>query len=173
MFPKEWDAFLEHLQALREACHLGAGPEKAALKWQDILQVFDLALRHEERQIQELAALAWGGWEQSIMSLQGVPGTSVADHKRNHDMGMISCHLFLNDPVLNSNKLWEGMPAIESLDCTIVQGQFDVVTPTQTAWRLRQTLKNCQLQLVRQAGHASSDPELASALVKVLDAWVF
>jgi len=173
MFPKEWDVFLSHLDALREACSLQPKGAQEALKWRDILEVFDHALRHEARQIQERAAQAWGAWEQSIMSLQGVPLSSAADHQRNYDMGLISCHLFLNDPVLNSKQLWERMHTIETIPCTIVQGQFDVVTPAQTAWRLSQTLKDCELQLVRQAGHASSDSDLASALVKVLDNWVF
>ena len=185
MFPVEWQVFLAHYRALKNACGLSGTPSGAVadkfdaardaedLKWQDILGVFYQALRHGTPTVQERAALAWGLWEQSIMSLQGVPSLASMEHLRNFEMGLISCHLFLHDPVLNGTQLWDQMQRIAAIPCNIVQGQFDAVTPAQTAWKLSQVLQACQLQLVRQAGHASSDPELTRALVVVLDSWAF
>jgi proline iminopeptidase len=185
MFPVEWQVFVEHFRALRSACGLDASALNAAQKalgdadelepnrWQDILGVFYHALRHGDAALQKRAALAWGQWEQSIMSLQGAPSIGSMEHLRNFEMGLISCHLFLHDPVLNGSTLWEQMPVIASIPCDIVQGQFDAVTPAQTAWKLSQVLNACRLQLIRQAGHASTDPELTRALVGVLDSWVF
>ena len=182
MFPLEWERFYGEWMALRQATgpntELTKNPNtlqtsSTGLQWREILSDFYQAFCEGSQSVQERAALAWGQWEQSIMSLEGSGTSGPSDHQRNFEMGLISCHLFLNDPLLTSEEFWHQMPLMAHLPCDIVQGQFDAVTPAKTAWRLSQMMNNSRLQLVRQAGHASSDPQLTQALVRVLDAWVF
>lgn len=173
MFPLEWKRFHGDLMALAQSMGQNAKPLSTELAWREILSVFYRVFCEGSPGEQERAALAWGQWEQSIMSLEGSGTSAPSDHQRNFEMGLISCHLFLKDPHLLSEQMWSQMHRIESIPCDIVQGQFDAVTPAKTAWRLSQVMKNCRLQLVRQAGHASSDPQLSQALVRVLDEWVF
>jgi proline iminopeptidase len=80
--------------------------------------------------------------------------------------------MFANDPDLGSrgnivperaNDFLQNIPGI------IVQGQFDMVTPAETAWQLKQVWPLAQLRVVHTAGHSSQDPELQSALVQALD----
>jgi proline iminopeptidase len=52
---------------------------------------------------------------------------------------------------------------------TIVQGQWDVVTPVVTAWQLHQSWPGSTLRIVPEAGHASSDMALRLALIQALD----
>ncbi len=173
MFPIEWVRFYTDFLSLASALRHQIKASPGELESREILGVFEKAFLSEDPQLQTRAALAWGQWEQSIMSLQGAAEVSPADHQRNFEMGLISCHLFLHDPVLLGRQLWSNLPLIASMPCDIVQGQFDAVTPAKTAWVLSQKMKNCRLQLIRQAGHASSDPELTRALVRVLDNWTF
>jgi proline iminopeptidase len=87
-------------------------------------------------------------------------------------MAKISAHMFAHDPELGSqghivpntsDDFLKNIPGI------IVQGQFDMVTPPETAWQLKQVWPLAQLRVVHTAGHSSQDPELQSALVTALD----
>jgi proline iminopeptidase len=87
-------------------------------------------------------------------------------------MAKISAHMFAHDPDLGSrgsivpthaNDFLKDIPGI------MVQGQFDMVTPAETAWQLKQVWPLGQLRMVHTAGHSSQDPALQSALVQALD----
>ena len=51
----------------------------------------------------------------------------------------------------------------------IVQGRFDVVTPMEAAWRLKKAWPNAKLDVVWDAGHASTEPGVVDALVRATD----
>jgi proline iminopeptidase len=87
-------------------------------------------------------------------------------------MAKISSHMFAHDPDLGSrghvlpnmaNDFLKDIPGI------IVQGQFDMVTPAETAWQLNQMWPLGKLRVVHTAGHSSQDPELQRALVAALN----
>jgi proline iminopeptidase len=50
------------------------------------------------------------------------------------------------------------------------QGRFDVVTPMDSAWRLKSAWPEAKLQIVWDAGHASTEPGIVDALVRATDA---
>jgi hypothetical protein len=114
--------FSADLMALAQSMGQNPKPLSTELEWREILSVFYQVFCEGSPGEQERAALAWGQWEQSIMSLEG-PGTSApSDHQRNFEMGLISCHLLLKDPHLLSEQMWSQMHRIETIPCDIVQG---------------------------------------------------
>ncbi len=59
---------------------------------------------------------------------------------------------------------------IRSIPGWIVQGRFDVVTPMDAAWRLKSAWPEAKLEIVWDAGHASTEPGVIDALVRAGDA---
>ena len=52
----------------------------------------------------------------------------------------------------------------------IAQGRFDVVTPLEGAWKLKKAWPQARLDIVWDAGHASTEPGIIDALVRGTDA---
>jgi proline iminopeptidase len=51
----------------------------------------------------------------------------------------------------------------------IVQGQYDMICPPVTAWRLHRAWPGSSLTIVPKAGHALSEPGIAAELVRAMD----
>jgi proline iminopeptidase len=51
----------------------------------------------------------------------------------------------------------------------IVHGRYDVICPLDNAWELHQNWPNSELQVIRDAGHAASEPGITDALVRAAD----
>jgi hypothetical protein len=45
----------------------------------------------------------------------------------------------------------------------IVHGRYDVICPLDNAWELHQAWPNSELQVIRDAGHAASEPGITDA----------
>lgn len=66
---------------------------------------------------------------------------------------------------LAPGQLLANLGAISHLPCSIVQGRYDVICPPHTAWAVHQNWPGSKLVWVNKAGHSSSEPEIAEALV--------
>ena len=154
VFPQQWQAFASALGAVEPAHLLSTYAQQ--LQSPDASQVLT-------------AARAWCAWEDALSSIHPDVQATAPDVPRCLSMARISCHMFMHDPWLGaaqnvwSARSFEGLPGI------IVQGQFDMVTPAHTAWRVHQAWHGSQLRIVHEAGHATSDPALGQALVCALD----
>jgi len=51
----------------------------------------------------------------------------------------------------------------------IVQGRYDMICPPTSAYHLAQAWPNAELKMVRNAGHALSEPGISAELVRVMD----
>ncbi|MNR23406.1 Proline iminopeptidase [compost metagenome] len=58
------------------------------------------------------------------------------------------------------------MHKIAHIPGVIVHGRYDVVCPLDNAWALHQTWPNCELNIIRDAGHAAGEPGITDALVR-------
>jgi len=61
------------------------------------------------------------------------------------------------------------MDRIAHIPGYIVQGRYDMICPPQSAWDLSKAWPQCDLRLIRQAGHAMSEPGISAELVKIMD----
>ena len=80
-------------------------------------------------------------------------------------VGRLGAHYFCNKMFLEEGQLIAQMDQIRHLPAVIIQGRYDVVCPPRTAWQLRQAWPQAKFQVVHDAGHAASEPGIASALV--------
>jgi len=52
----------------------------------------------------------------------------------------------------------------------IVQGRYDMICPPTSAYAIAQVWPNADLKMVRNAGHALSEPGISAELVRAMDA---
>ena len=58
---------------------------------------------------------------------------------------------------------------IQNIPGWIVQGRFDVVTPLESAWKLKTAWPKANFEVVWDAGHASTEPGIVDGLVRATD----
>jgi hypothetical protein len=62
------------------------------------------------------------------------------------------------------------MHKIAHLPGVIIHGRYDVICPLDNAWELHQAWPNSEL-VIRDAGHAASEPGITDALVRAPAKW--
>jgi proline iminopeptidase len=136
-----------------------------------LLQAYDHALKSTDMQQAMHAAKAWCAWEDAISSVQTSSLALATSPAACLAMARISAHMFVHDPWLSdtdAEAIWPPRP-MPPLPGILVQGQWDAVTPSTTAWELHQRWPGSMLRIVPEAGHSTSDSPLGQALVQALD----
>jgi proline iminopeptidase len=151
MFPDYWEDYLAPIPASERG---------------DLMQAFHKRLTGDDEIAQMQAARAWSMWEGRTASLRPNPQLVERFHERALSIARIECHYFVNDAFLEPDQLLRDMPKIAHLPGIIVHGRYDVICPLDNAWALHQAWPNSELQIIRDAGHAASEPGIADALVR-------
>ncbi|MGA9855419.1 MAG: prolyl aminopeptidase [Gammaproteobacteria bacterium] len=137
----------------------------------DLMHAYYKRLTSDDLQTRRQAAEAWSLFEARCSTL--LPSESVVDHFSEPDVAMaiarIECHYFVHDCFLAPNQIIRDAPLIRDIPGVIVQGRYDVVCPTSAAWQLHKAWPKAQFRLIPDAGHASSEPGICSALVEATD----
>ena len=113
---------------------------------------------------------AWSAWENALASVHsnGFSGDSPGDYAR--AFARLENHYFLNQGFLDyDGQILANMGRISHIPGVIVQGRYDMICPPASAWRLNELWPNAQLKMVRNAGHALSEPGISAELVRAMD----
>jgi proline iminopeptidase len=95
-------------------------------------------------------------------------GSAPGDYAR--AFARIENHYFSNDGFLEfDGQILAHMDRIAHIPGVIVQGRYDMICPPQRAWELSQNWPAGELQIIRNAGHALSEPGISEALVRAMD----
>lgn len=60
-------------------------------------------------------------------------------------------------------------PTLAGIPTVIVQGRYDLCTPSTTAWDLHRALPSAEFRLIDDAGHAFDEPGILDALITATD----
>jgi proline iminopeptidase len=157
IFPDLWEGFLAPIpQDERE----------------DLMTAYYKRLTSDDKAIQLEAAKAWSIWEAGTCKLIYDPKQtkSAGEDEFATAFARIECHYFVNNIFTNSdNYILENIEAIRHIPCEIAQGRYDVVCPAESAWALHRAWPEANLHIVDDAGHASSEKGIASALVSATE----
>ncbi|UWR57978.1 prolyl aminopeptidase [Phaeobacter inhibens] len=113
---------------------------------------------------------AWSAWENALASIHsnGVSGESPGDYAR--AFARLENHYFINGGFLDyDGQIFANMGRISHIPGVIVQGRYDMICPPTSAWRLKELWPNAELKMVRNAGHALSEPGISAELVRAMD----
>lgn len=124
---------------------------------------------NELTQIQ--AAKAWSIWEGSCATLQPNPAV-VAHFGHPHvaiALARIECHYFTHNAFLQPDQILRDAPRLKHLPGIIIHGRYDMVCPLDNAQALHEAWPEARYQVIREAGHAASEPAIVDALMRATD----
>jgi proline iminopeptidase len=114
------------------------------------------------------AAKAWSGWEARCATLR--PSLEVVEHFIDPHIALalarIEAHYFVNQSFIDENQILAAVEKLDGIPGTIVHGRYDAVCPLDNAFELHRRWKQSELHIVRDAGHAASEPGITDALIR-------
>ncbi len=151
--------------------------------WQDFIAPVPLDQRHDlvsayhrmlvsDNELERMAAAkAWSVWEGRCSTLK--PRQALVDHFANPYFALalarIEAHYFVNQAFIRPNQIIEDAARLSGIPGIVVHGRYDVVCPIDQAHALCKAWPEATLEIVRDAGHASSEPGIVDALVRATD----
>jgi len=138
----------------------------------DLMAAYHRRLTDPDRRIQAQAASAWSQWEGDTLSLRGPQARPAKFSEVEFAIAFarIECHFFINRGFFSEDGwILKNIRAVRDIPGWIVQGRFDVVTPLESAWSLKQAWPEAHLDVIWDAGHASTEPGIVDALVRATD----
>ncbi len=123
-------------------------------------------------ELQRMAfAKAWSLWEGHCLTLHPSPSVveQFADPHKALAMARIEAHYFMHDSFFRDNQLLADAEKMADIPGIIVHGRYDMVCPLDNALALHQAWPASRLQIIRDAGHAATEPGILDALVRATD----
>ena len=157
LFPDAWARFCAPIPQAERGAMIGA---------------YHKRLTSPDRRVQAEAAAAWSQWEGDTISIRGPEARPSKFNEIDFAIAFarIECHFFANGGFFPTpNWLLENAAVLKGIPGWIVQGRFDVVTPMESAWKLKTAWPTARFEVVWDAGHASTEPGIVDALVRATD----
>lgn len=157
IFPDAWERFVAPI------------PEDER---HDLMGAYSKRLLGSDRIEQERCAVAWSSWEGETVSVQGPDARpdKFAEPDFAIAFARIENHFFMNGGFFpEENWILNNVDRIRHIPAWIAQGRFDVVTPMSGAWALHRAWPEARLDVVADAGHASSEPGIVDSLIRATD----
>ena len=156
IFPDAFDSYRDHIPESEQG---------------DLIKAYYARLTSEEVEVRRSAAREWTRWEMATSRL--FPDPEYLDKAEDVDFAVafarIECHYFINAIFVVEAYILNNTSIIVDIPTTIVQGRYDVVCPTKSAWELHKNLNNCDLIIVPDAGHSMGEVSIAKQLVLATD----
>ena len=148
--------------------------------WEDYIHPIDADKRHDfiqayydlltgDNELTRMgAAKAWSLWEAHCSTLR--PNHEVVEHfgdpRTALAMARIEAHYFVNKGFLKTNQILTDAHKLAGIPGIIVHGRYDMICTLDNAVSLHDVWPDSQLNIIRDAGHASSEPSITDALVR-------
>jgi proline iminopeptidase len=161
IFPDLWEHYI--------------APIPPAEERSDFVTAYYKRLTSEVVEERQEAAKAWSGWEGGTTKLRFDPSYyAYYTHDSKADsIARIECHYFIHNTFFETdNWIIENIGAVRDIPCIIVEGRYDMACPILSAWELHRAWPEAQLQIVPDAGHASTEPGILDALIRATDAFL-
>ena len=158
LFPDAWERFVAPIP-----------PEERG----DMIGAYHRRLTGGDRGAQLKAAAAWSQWEGDTISIRGPEARPPKFNEAEFAVAFarIECHFFHNHGFFDEDGwILKNAHRLKGIPGWIAQGRFDVVTPLESAWRLKKAWPDARLDVVWDAGHASTEPGIIDSLVRATDA---
>lgn len=136
----------------------------------DMIGAYHKRLFSGDRPLETRYARAWSAWENALASIHssGTSGESPGDYAR--AFARLENHYFINNGFLEvDGQILANMGRISHIPGVIVQGRYDMICPPSSAWKLNSLWPASELRMVRNAGHALSEPGISAELVRTMD----
>lgn len=136
----------------------------------DLIAAYNRRLFSGDHEEEIVFGRIWSGWENALASVHsnGISGSSPGEYAR--AFARLENHYFANQGFLHMDgQILANMERIAHIPGVIVQGRYDMICPPVSAYRLHKAWPKSRLQMVRNAGHALSEPGISAELVRAMD----
>ncbi len=156
IFPDAWSEYLRPIPLAEQ---------------HDLLAAYHRRLTGEDELVRMACAKAWSIWEGHCSTLHPQAGLvdPFAEPHVALALARIEAHYFQHDSFLQERPLLAGAAALAAIPGHIVHGRYDMVCPLDNATALHAVWPRARLQIIRDAGHAASEPGIVDALVRICD----
>ncbi|MCL2725340.1 MAG: prolyl aminopeptidase [Polyangiaceae bacterium] len=157
LFPDAWEDYVGHIPATERG---------------DLLRAYYNRLTSSDPSVRAAAARVWSVWEGNTSCL--LPSPELVARSGGDEFSLafarIECHYFMHEGWLTEGReLLAHIDRLRRIPAVIVQGRYDVVCPTKSAWDLSRAWPEADLRIVPDAGHAASEPNITHELVTATD----
>ena len=136
----------------------------------DLIAAYHRRLFSGDMAMETRFARAWSSWENALASIHstGSGGEAPGDYAR--AFARLENHYFTNAGFLEfDGQIIAHAGRIKHIPGTIVQGRYDMICPPESAYALSKAWPNADLKMIRNAGHALSEPGISAELVRTMD----
>ncbi|SFE38212.1 prolyl aminopeptidase [Roseivivax sediminis] len=136
----------------------------------DMIAAYHRRLFSGDIRMETRFARAWSAWENALASVHssGHGGEAPGDYAR--AFARLENHYFTHRGFLDCDEwILKNAGRIADIPGTIVQGRYDMICPPVRAWRLAKAWPTADLRMIRNAGHALSEPGISAELVRAMD----
>jgi proline iminopeptidase len=134
----------------------------------DFIKAYYQRLTGDNELARMAAAKAWSLWEAHCATLR--PSHDVVDYFTKPHIALalarIEAHYFINQTFMEPNQIINNAQALSAIPGIIVHGRYDMVCPLDNAVTLHNVWPDSQLHIIREAGHAASEPSIIDALIR-------
>ena len=135
----------------------------------DLIGAYHRRLTSSDLMEQTRFARLWAGWEAACATLRGGAGPGP-DGAYARAFSRIESHYFVHEGWLDEDgQILRDARRLSGIPGHVVQGRYDLICPPLSAHRLTEAWPDAELHMVPDAGHALSEPGIASKLVEVMD----
>lgn len=115
----------------------------------------------------EKAAHAWNSFEGSILKLTYANQEEVPSINYPEELARarVQLHYIKNKCFIEGDSILDSLKGLSEVPTIIVQGQYDMVCPPQTAFDLHEVMPHADLRIIPDAGHSASEPGITDALI--------
>ncbi len=136
----------------------------------DYIAAYHRRLFSDDISLQTRYAHAWAGWENALASIQSTGHMSQGPAEYARAFARLENHYFTNAGFLEyDGQILAQMDRIAHIPGVIVQGRYDLICPPASAYAIAKAWPKAELKMVRNAGHALSEPGISAELVRVMD----
>jgi proline iminopeptidase len=138
----------------------------------DMVAAYQALVTGKDEKMRRRALEEWARWEAETSSLHPDPERvrKYAAWDLAEAFAGIELHYFTNRGFLDyDGQLLVEAERIRDIPGVIVHGRYDMVCPVRNAVQLSEVWRAAKLHVVADAGHASSEPGTADALVRATD----
>ncbi|MAC81027.1 MAG: prolyl aminopeptidase [Rhodobacteraceae bacterium] len=136
----------------------------------NMIEAYNKRLFSGDLSVETRYGRAWSAWENALATIHstGLSGESPGDYAR--AFARLENHYFMNSGFLEfDGQILAHMDRIAQIPGIIVQGRYDMICPPSSAYALSEAWPAGELRMVRNAGHALSEPGISAELVRVTD----
>lgn len=153
IFPDYWEEFIQPI---------------AEKDRHDMISAYYQLLTSNHDFTRSAAARAWSTWEGRCATLQPNPELQKHFSELHFALALarIECHYFKHRAFLEEGFILKNARQLQSIPGVIVHGRYDVVCPLENAWKLHKAWPEAELNIVRDAGHAATEPGITDALIR-------